>query len=121
MDKVDIPNIVSGLLDIEANQDQFKWEEFKDGIEIYRIYEEENNGPSAALLRYTAGAIAPLHMHTGYEHIFVLSGTQTDGVNEYSKGMLMVSEPGSRHYITSKEGCIVLAIWQNPVSFINPA
>jgi len=117
MDNIDMPQIISGLLNIEENMDHFKWEELREGIEIYQIYEETNDGPSAALLRYSAGASVPLHLHTGFEHILILAGTQTDGVNEYSKGMLMISEPGSQHRITSEAGCIALAIWQAPVKF----
>lgn len=118
MDNIDLPQIVTGLMNIEQNLDHFEWEVFKEGIEIHRIYEQINNGPAAALLRYSAGAHAPMHLHTGYEHILILSGTQTDGVNVYSKGMLMISEPGSRHRIMSETGCVVLAIWQNPVKFM---
>ena len=92
---------------------------YKEGIEIYPIYKESENGASAALLRYSIGAKANLHEHTGYEHILILSGSQTDGVNVYTKGMLMISEPGSRHHIISEQGCIALAIWQSPVKFIS--
>jgi len=119
MDKMAFPLTISGLLDIDDNVQNFKWEELTDGIQIHRIYEEENNGASAALLKYSPGANVPLHLHTGFEHILILSGTQTDGSNVYSKGMLMVSKPGTQHQITSDTGCVVLAIWQSPVQFLN--
>ncbi len=119
MDKIDVPKLITGLHDIEDRVDDFAWQEFKEGIDIFPIYEQENNGASAALLRYSAGAKAPLHMHTGFEHILILSGTQTDGINVYTKGMLMVSEPDTQHHILSENGCIVLAIWQSPVAFLD--
>jgi len=113
--------ILSGLFDIDDTQDQYEWVAFKEGIEISRIYDDKNKGPAAALLRYSAGAEAPMHLHVGYEHILILSGSQTDGVNIFSKGMLIISEPGSQHRIYSESGCIALAIWQAPVQFVNNA
>lgn len=110
--------ILSGLFNIDEIQDQFEWEYFREGIEIHRIYNEKSQGASAALLRYTTGAEAPLHLHVGYEHILILSGSQTDGENVFSKGMLVVSAPGSQHRIYSEFGCIALAIWQIPVQFV---
>ena len=118
MDKINIATIIDGLMTIDDDKDKFKWEFFKEGIEISRIYAQDNNGSACALLKYEAGAEAPLHIHTGYEHILILSGSQTDGVNVYKKGMLMISEPGSQHHIFSENGCIVLAIWQAPVEFV---
>lgn len=119
MDKIDVPKLFTGLFDIDERVDDFAWQEFKEGIDIFPIYEQDESGAAAALLRYSAGARAPLHTHTGYEHILILSGTQTDGFNVYSKGMLMISEPGTQHHILSENGCIVLAIWQSPVSFLD--
>lgn len=110
--------ILTGLTDIDVTQDQFEWEAFKEGIEISRIHDDKNEGPAAALLRYSAGAEAPMHLHVGYEHILILSGSQSDGVNVFSKGMLIISTPGSLHRIYSESGCIALAIWQSPVKFI---
>ena len=118
MEKIDLPLIVDKLMAIDEHQDLYAWEPFKQGIEISRIYGDSNAGASAALLRYAKGAEAPMHQHAGYEHILILSGSQTDGVNVYDRGTLMVSEPGSQHRIVSETGCIVLAIWQAPVDFL---
>lgn len=109
--------IFEGLMNIEERQEELDWKKFKEGIEIYPIYEEKDNGMSAALLRYRQGASAPMHIHRGFEHILVLSGSQTDGTRIYTKGMLIISDPGSSHAIVSETGCIVLAIWQKPVDF----
>lgn len=119
MVSIDAPKVISHLLAIEDHVDDFLWVPFKDGIDIFRIYNDDESGPSAALLRYAAGAEVPMHLHTGYEHILILSGSQSDGLKLYEKGMLMISSPGSQHLVTSEAGCIVLAIWQTPVQFIN--
>lgn len=109
--------IVRGLLNIDEVQHQLEWEEFREGVEIHRLYQEKDQGPAAALLRYRAGARVPLHLHVGFEHILVLSGSQSDGEKVFESGSLVISAPGSKHQIFSENGCIVLAIWQKPVEF----
>lgn len=110
--------ILKNLFSIELEAERYDWKPFKDGIDIYNIYGDDNGGPAAALLRYQSGARVPLHLHQGYEHILVLSGSQTDGSNVFKRGTLLVSTPGSRHRVASEDGCIVLAIWQSPVKFL---
>jgi anti-sigma factor ChrR (cupin superfamily) len=87
------------------------WQEFRPGVRIHWLYRTEEDGPAAALLRYEAGSAVPLHEHLGWEHIFVLSGAQSDGFTRYAEGALMISAPGTHHAINSDEGCVVLAIW----------
>lgn len=108
---------VKDLFSLDIVSERFAWQAFKDGVEICPLYGQENNGPSAALLRYRRGAVVPLHEHLGYEHILVLAGSQSDGESLFERGSLLISKPGSQHCVTSDEGCIVLAIWQAPVKF----
>ena len=61
------------------------------------------------------GARVPLHRHPGYEHVFVLEGSQSDANGRYPAGSLLISPPGSSHAIVSEEGCIVLVVWERPV------
>jgi anti-sigma factor ChrR (cupin superfamily) len=98
--------------------DDLAWQPFCNGVRIYWLYRTEDDGPAAALLRYEPGAAVPLHEHTGWEHIFVLSGAQSDGGACYAVGALIISAPGTHHAITSAEGCVVLAIWQHPVRIL---
>lgn len=106
------------LFDIATKADEYDWQTFRPGIEIVRLYGGSDAGPSAALLRYQAGAQLPRHSHTGYEHIFVLHGSQKDERGEYRAGDCLISAPGSSHSVSSSEGCIVLAIWASPVQFV---
>ena len=62
-----------------------EWLPFREGIEIHRLYEAPDNGPSAALLRYAPHGKIPLHEHAGYEHIFILAGSQTDENGVYQR------------------------------------
>lgn len=109
--------VLTDLCKIEANQEDYLWQPFREGVEICRLYGDENQGPAAALLRYAPGAEVPRHRHTGYEHILVLSGAQADDCAEYGEGTLMISKPGTVHSVVSNKGCIVLAIWNSPVEF----
>ena len=108
--------ILKDLLNIRLRQDQFLWEPFRPGVDICRLYNDGREGAAAALLRYQPGASVPRHDHTGFEHIFVLSGSQTDENGEYQAGTLTINPPGTNHNVSSQAGCIVLAIWEKPVS-----
>ncbi|WP_244901935.1 cupin domain-containing protein [Phormidium tenue] len=98
-----------------AADSELAWEPFRSGIDIFRLYPAEPNEAAAALLRYQPGASVPYHRHTGFEHILVLSGSQTDDNGTYTAGTLVVNPPGTRHTVKSLDGCIVLAIWAKPV------
>lgn len=100
--------------------DTLEWKYFRDGISIYQIYQSSDSEASAALLKYENGASAPNHEHLGYEHIFVLEGSQQDERDIYKAGDLVINLPGTTHSIISTYGCVVLAIWEKPVKFILP-
>ena len=108
------------LFQIADWQHTLPWAPFKDGIDIYRLYGDGVSGPTAALLRFHAGAKVPLHEHTGYEHILVLAGSQVDENTKAEAGTLIVNPPKTRHSVLSETGCIVLAIYEKPVAFIDP-
>ncbi len=98
-------------------QHQLNWEPFVEGVEIHRLYGDGLTGPSAALLRFNQAGKVPLHRHTGYEHIFVLAGSQRDQNSLAQTGTLMINPPGTTHSVVSEAGCIVLAIYGSPVEF----
>ena len=56
-----------------------------------------------------------MHMHGGYEHIFILKGSQLDRSGEHFSGSVIINPPGSSHNVISPNGCIVLIIWDEPV------
>jgi len=110
------PIVLKGIFtDIDTLEKTFDWKPFRPGVEIARIYNSPENGPSAAFLKYQPGASVPLHMHGGYEHIFILKGTQLDRSGEHGAGTMIINPPGSSHNVTSPNGCIVLIIWDKPV------
>jgi hypothetical protein len=40
---------LAGLFDIVRNLDDYAWEPFRDGVDIFRIYGDGVSGPAAAL------------------------------------------------------------------------
>jgi anti-sigma factor ChrR (cupin superfamily) len=111
--------IFPNLSNLAEDPNGLKWEPFHPGVEIHWIYREANHGPSAALIRFQPGATVPLHEHRGFEHIYILKGSQSDENGQLNAGSLMVHPPGTCHSIVSKEGCLVLAIYEKPPQFIS--
>ncbi len=111
------PILLSGLIG-RRDWDDLAWEAFRPGVRIHWLYRTDAEGAAAALLRYEPGSAVPLHEHLGWEHIFILSGAQSDGARRHAEGTLMISAPGTQHAIASEEGCVALAIWQRQVRIV---
>lgn len=93
------------------------WEPLREGIEVSWLYRNGDHGPAAAYLRYAPDARVPHHLHAGYEHVLILSGSQTDCNGRHRAGALVVNPPGTSHDVFSEEGCLVLIIWERPILF----
>lgn len=108
------PRLAVADIDLE----QLDWKPFAvAGIDCVFLYRDDG-GPSSALLRFSPGTRVPSHWHRGWEHVFCLKGGFSDERGEYSKGELMFNPPGSQHRtVYSKDGCIVLMIWERGVCF----
>ena len=119
------PLVLRGLLQgiVPAHRGNFV--RLYEGVDILHLYGPDANDtralaeqPSAALIRYRPGAKVPLHHHDGYEHIIVLSGSQSDESGTYEQGTCIINPPGSSHSVRSETGCLVLAIWDHPVRVV---
>lgn len=108
--------VLENLATLAQWQNQLPWQPFREGVEIYPLYGDRNQGASAALLRYQPGATVPTHDHQGFEHIFVLSGAQSDQNGTYGAGTFVINPPQTHHSVASATGCIVLIIWEKPVT-----
>jgi len=109
--------VISNLFELGSRLDTLTWEPFREGIKIHRLYGNQQEGPSAALLWYAPGATLPRHKHVGYEHLIILQQSQEDDFGDHLAGTLIINPPGSEHAVTNVMGSIVLAIWEKPVSF----
>ena len=110
--------IFPNLSKLAEEQTGLEWRPFHPGVEIHWLYRENDHGQSAALIRFQPGASVPLHEHRGFEHIYILSGSQSDGNGDLNAGSLMIHRPGTRHRIVSREGCLVLAIYEKQAQFV---
>ncbi len=111
------PLTLPNIFDLAQKPESIVWSRFRDGVDIHWLYETAPPGPAAALIRFHPGARVELHQHTGFEHILLLAGSQTDENGQHSRGALIIHPPGTRHSIASAEGCVVLAIYEKPVVF----
>ena len=98
--------------------DDLPWVYFRDGIDTVALSCPQGGVAAAALLRYRAGASIPDHLHTGDEHIIVLSGSQRDERGTYVRGATIFNAAGSTHNVFSPEGCVVGVFWEKPVRFL---
>ncbi len=110
--------LVTDLIESADDYAQFHWQPFRPGVQMARLYADGQDGPSAALLRYEPGASIPSHLHSGFEHIIVLQGSQEDERGRYARGSLLIHGPGTSHRVASPEGCVALAIWVKPVEIL---
>lgn len=108
------------IFNLGRQPDRIPWQPFQEGVDIHRLYGDGQHGPTAALLRFRCAGKVQLHRHTGYEHILILRGSQRDQNSTASAGTLLINPPGTTHSIVSDAGCIVLAIYEKPVIFLNP-
>jgi anti-sigma factor ChrR (cupin superfamily) len=110
--------LLDELLEI-AQRPALAWESFRPGVDIHRLWEDNDGGEAAALLRYAPGAAVPRHRHEGHEHVFVLSGAQRDEHGLVPTGGHRINPPGSSHVVESPEGCLVLVVWERPNTFLD--
>ena len=109
---------LTNLFNIAEWQHEIPWQPYLDGLEIYRLYGDGIDGPTAALLRFKKAGKVPFHAHPGCEHILVLTGGQRDQNSAAAAGTLTINPPGTAHSVVSEAGCIVLAIYEKPVKFL---
>jgi anti-sigma factor ChrR (cupin superfamily) len=104
-------------LDPEELTQRSGYEPLRPGVDILYLYRDDESGSSCALLRYQPGAEVPAHTHVGFEHVYILSGAQSDDRGTYGQGSFVINPPGTGHRVWSTSGCLALLVWQKPVAF----
>jgi anti-sigma factor ChrR (cupin superfamily) len=99
-------------------QDEIPWKPFLKGAEIHRLYGDGIEGPTAVLIRFRQETQVPIHLHEGYEHVFILAGEQWDQNATRKRGAFTINPPGTAHGVFSKAGTIVLVVYEKPVVFL---
>jgi len=114
------PFSIPDLLE-QTRRPDFTWEPLRPGVDEHRLYgDSDGPGPLASILRYAPGSKVPYHRHDGYEHVFVLEGSQRDRRGTHRAGTLVINTPGSSHDVSSDDGCVALLVWERPVVFVEP-
>ena len=109
-----MPNLsFAGLL--SGGWRDLAFERFRDGIGVHWLLRGGPDEPSAAVLKYDAGAGVPRHRHAGLETIVVLEGSQSDENGNYAAGTVVLNPAGTEHSVWTDGGCVVLIQWNLPV------
>ncbi|MBB1604933.1 MULTISPECIES: cupin domain-containing protein [unclassified Pseudomonas] len=68
---------------------------------------------ATSIVRYASGSFFPQHPHPGGEEILVLSGTFSEGDEDYPEGWYLRNPPGSIHQPSSRDGAVIFVkLWQ---------
>lgn len=113
------PLVISDLIQrAQELRESDDWEPFRPGVTARWLYEEDDGGARAVLLRYEPGARVAVHEHVGYEHLLILDGDQYDEDGSYPTGTFVIHPPGTRHSPGSRTGCVALLIYERAVRFV---
>lgn len=82
-----------------------------------RLFFGDPEGACVALLRFDPGAVMPMHIHAGDEHVLVLEGKAADDNGECVRGDYLFNPEGSARKVRSKEGCLLLVHRLGPLRF----
>jgi anti-sigma factor ChrR (cupin superfamily) len=120
--------VVSDVLRNGFEQDGLPWVPWSEpgrvGVEHVVLWgpgTTAGEDSTALLLRFPPGAHGDFHEHLGHELMLVLDGVldHSDG-RRFVRGDLVVEEPGTRHQMSSAEGCTVLAVRARPAAARTP-
>ncbi|MGE0798681.1 MAG: cupin domain-containing protein [Lautropia sp.] len=70
-------------------------------------FDDPRKGRETALVKFDPGASLPEELLDHRQEIFVVSGTYSDGIGDYSERTFIRNLPGFRHRPSSKEGCVI--------------
>ena len=89
-----------------------------EGVEMKVLLEDESSGLLTALFRWQPGAELPLHEHVEIEQSYVLEGSLEDDEGVCRAGDFVWRPAGSRHVARAPQGCVVLAFFLRPNTFL---
>ncbi len=116
-----LPRFLVGILGERLRSEDIKFEPIvsngRTNAEVHWLFKgEEANGASAAIIRYHKGGHSPLHLHTGFELMYMLEGEIHTSTGTVRKNDLVLLKPGSKHESWASDiGCIGLIVWLEPV------
>lgn len=80
-----------------------------EGVSLRRLFMDPGSGRETILVRLRAGAVYPMHHHTGHEECYVIEGDLIDGDIRMNAGDYTCFPTGSHHGpLTTEQGCLLL-------------
>ncbi len=87
------------------------WQSPWPGIEVKKLFFDQNTLNTTWLVRMAAGGVYPSHRHAGLEHLYVLEGDVIFGDHTLYPGDYEVRGPDTHHSsATTNKGCLLLVI-----------
>lgn len=117
---ITLPRLLVGSFAHDLQSQSFNFEPIihdgRSSAEVHWLYKSDDaNGSAAAIIHYHAGGSGQMHLHTGYELIYILEGEMVTTTGVVKKNDLILLKPGSAHASSCSEGCVALIIWQQSV------
>ncbi len=85
------------------------------GLSWLNLSYDEETGHGSFLVRFEPGGSSPPHEHTGIEEFMVLEGGLVDSDGAvFSTGDFVSFAPGTRHFSTAPEGCLIVVFMRGP-------
>lgn len=100
--------------------DDVPWTPMCTGIDMKVLVRDEETGLFTGLFRLAPGAMVPEHVHNEIEQTYVLEGTFCDQDGEARAGDFVWRPRGNRHEAWSPGGCVFLAFFLKPNTFLKP-
>ena len=88
-------------------------------IESKVLMEDKATGMTTLLMRWEKGARLPRHEHVEIEQTYVISGSFADHDGVCRAGQYVWRRNGSRHEAWTDEGCLMLAFFLRPNTFLD--
>src|SRR5579862_1199365 len=90
------------------------WQPDGDKYWIKPLHNDPATGQRICLAKMAPGAWFPLHAHEEIEHIYVLSGSFHDQDRTLKAGDYACRAAGAMHSAGSKEGAVMLLVYNRP-------
>ena len=92
---------------LAVRSQDLQWKPYRvPGVSVARLSVDRSRREVSAILRADPGVCYPLHVHAGFEEIYMLEGDLRIGNQIYHAGDYIRSEPGSSHQPTTQTGCL---------------
>ena len=78
------------------------------GVELCPLWLDSESERHTILVRMSGGASLPTHQHGGCEECYVVKGDLHDGDLSLGPGDYIRFDKGSRHSVSSRDGCLLL-------------